>query len=249
MNFGWVTSGSAWIGLLTLSLLQIILGVDNIVLLTLLSSSLPKAERGRAQKLGVLVATVSRLLLLAVITVLARIDKPFAQVGEYPVSVKAILLALGGLFLIGKATQEMYKDVEHDPAAPPAKRSHASMGMVMAQIFVLDIVFSLDQVLSAVGMTPEPVIQVVSVLISVVVMLVFVKKLAKFLEHHPSIRILALSFLVMVGVSLLAEATGFAFPKGYIYFAMAYSVGVEWLNIRRRANAKARAEQQAPPAK
>lgn len=248
MNFDWTKSGSAWIGLLTLTLLQIILGVDNIVLLTLLSSSLPKADRGLAQKLGVLVATVSRLLLLAAITYLARIDYNFAQIGDYPISVKKLMLALGGLFLIGKATQEMYKDVEYDPAVPQPKRQRASMGAVLAQIFVLDIVFSLDQVLSAVGMTQEVFIQVTSVLISVVVMLVFVKKLAKYLEHHPSIRVLALSFLVMVGVSLVAEATGYSFPKGYIYFAMAYAVAVEWLNIRRRANAKARAEKVVPPA-
>jgi len=235
-----LTSGGAWIALLTLTILQIVLGVDNIVLLTLLTGSLPKEQRTKAQRLGVLVATVSRLLLLATVVLLARVDKPFAKLGDYDVSVKNLLLAIGGLFLIWKATQEMYEDIEHSgPHAPKRKRS-SKMPAVLAQVFVLDIVFSIDQVLTAVGMTPEPVIQVTSVLLSVVVMLLFVKPLARFLEHHPSIRMLALSFLVMVGIALVAQATGYEFPKGYIYFGMVYAVVVEWLNIRRRANAARR---------
>ena len=229
-------SGGAWIALFTLTILQIVLGVDNIVLLTLLTSSLPKEQRNRAHKLGVLVATVSRLLLLGAVLLLARIDHPFAQIGGYDVSVKNLLLVFGGLFLIWKATQEMYQDVEYSGPRTTHRARSGKMSAVLAQVFVLDIVFSIDQVLTAVGMTPEPVIQVTSVVLSVVVMLVFVKPLARFLEHHPSIRVLALSFLVMVGVALVAQATGFEFPKGYIYFGMVYAVVVEWLNIRRRAN-------------
>lgn len=240
MNFGWLASWNGWIGLATLSVLQVVLGIDNIVLLTVLSSALQKSERGRAQKLGVIVAMVSRLILLVLIVELARADKPFTHWMEYPVSVKTLILLIGGLFLIYKATQEMYQDVEH-LGATPSRKALPSLSAVLAQIFMLDIVFSLDQVLSAVGMTKELSIQVISVLISVLAMLLFVKQLSKFLEHHPSIRVLALSFLVLVGVALICEATGFEFPKGYIYFGMAYAVGVEWLNIRRRSNLAAKA--------
>ncbi|MHB8637129.1 MAG: TerC family protein [Fimbriimonadaceae bacterium] len=231
-----LTSGGAWIALVTLTILQIVLGVDNIVLLTLLTSALPKSQRRQAQKLGVLVATVSRLILLAAIVLLARVDHPFARIGTYDVSVKALLLAAGGLFLIWKATQEMYQDIEHTGSHVAHRPRAAKMATVLTQVFVLDVVFSIDQVMTAVGMTPEPVIQVASVLLSVVVMLLFVKPLSRFLEHHPSVRMLALSFLVMVGVALVAQATGYEFPKGYIYFGMVYAVAVEWLNIRRRAN-------------
>jgi predicted tellurium resistance membrane protein TerC len=238
MNFGWVTSGSAWVGLLTLCVLQVVLGVDNIVLLTVLTSRLKGRERERVQRLGVLVATISRLILLGLIAVLARVDKPFAKIGDTPVSVKAIILGIGGLFLIWKATEEMYHDVERVGKAKKAT-APPSVGSILVHVFILDVVFSLDQVLTAVGMSPDVVIQVTSVLVAVVAMLFFVKQLAKFLEHHPSVRVLALSFLVMIGVSLCAEATGFNIPKGYLYFGLAYAVGIEWLNIRRRSNAAA----------
>src|SRR5579862_2416141 len=168
---GLLTSGGAWVALLTLSILQIILGVDNIVMLTLITGSLPKEQRGQAHKLGVLVATASRLLLLAAVVFLARADHPFAKVGPYDVSVKNLLLAFGGLFLIWKATQEMYRDVEHSGPHAPKRHGSSRLRAVLAQVFILDIVFSIDQVLTAVGMTTEPVIQVTSVLISVVVML------------------------------------------------------------------------------
>ena len=233
---GWITSGSAWVGLLTLTILQIVLGVDNIVLLTLLTGSLPKEQQGKAHRLGVIVATISRLILLAAIVELARFDHPFAKIGAYDVSVKNLLLGGGGLFLIWKATEEMYRDVEHAGSHAPKRNRGNKLHTVLVNVFILDVVFSLDQVLTAVGMTNEPVIQVTSVVLSVVVMLLFVKQLTRFLEHHPSIRVLALSFLVMVGVALVAQATGNEFPKGYIYFGMAYAVAVEWLNIRRRAN-------------
>lgn len=230
------SNGGAWIALLTLTILQIILGVDNIVLLTLLTGSLPKESRSKAQRLGVVVATLSRLLLLFAVVLMARIDHPFARIGTYDVSVKNLLLVVGGLFLIWKATQEMYQDVERSGAATGHRPRSSKLGAVLFQVFVLDIVFSIDQVLTAVGMTPYPAIQVTSVILSVIVMLLFVKQLTRFLEHHPSIRVLALSFLVMVGVALVAEGTGYEFPKGYIYFGMVYAVAVEWLNIRRRAN-------------
>jgi predicted tellurium resistance membrane protein TerC len=236
-----LASGSTWVALLTLSLLQVILGVDNIVLLTLLTGSLPKEQRATAHKLGVVVATVSRLILLACVVFLSQADRSFAKIGDYDVSVKNLLLAFGGLFLIWKATQEMYQDVERSGSSAARRPRSTKMVSVMAQVFVLDIVFSIDQVLTAVGMTPVPAIQVTSVILSVIVMLLFVRQLTKFLEHHPSIRVLALSFLVMVGVALVAQATGYDFPKGYIYFGMVYAVVVEWLNIRRRANVARRA--------
>jgi len=233
--FSWVTSSSAWFGLLALTTLQVVLGVDNIVLITVLCRGLQPERRKFGRRLGVAVAMVSRLLLLAVIIALADLVKPFAIVFGHPISLQTIVFLLGGLFLIAKATIEMYHDVEHVEQATQTTVGHR-LGAVMTQIFLLDIIFSLDQVITAVGLSNDKAIQVISVVLSVLVMLVFVNKLAHFIESHPSIRMLALSFLVLIGMSLTGQAFGYEFPKGYIYFAMVYALAVEVLNIRRRKN-------------
>ena len=236
--FSWVGHLDAWVGLVALSLLQVILGVDNIVLITILSRSLPDHKRKEARSLGVFVAMISRLILLGAIFMLARLQKPFAYVLGTPVSVNTVALALGGLFLVAKATKEMFHDIEVKHEGSHKKKIN-TLTAVLVQIFFLDIIFSVDQVLTAIGMTHELAIQVLSILISVAVMSIFVHGLAKILEQHPSIRMIALSFLVMVGVSLVAEGTGHPFPHGYLYFGMGYALVLEVLNIRRRAKVQA----------
>lgn len=236
--FSWVTHPEAWIGLVALSVLQVVLGVDNIVLITILSRTLPKEKRHTARTLGLYVAMASRLLLLGSIFWLEKMDKPFTVIFGISLSVRAIILAVGGLFLVAKATKEMFEDMEikHEKAHHGKLKG---LTVVLIQIFFLDIIFSMDQVLTAVGMSQEIVIQVLSVLISVVVMAVFVHQVAKLLEKHPSLRMIALSFLVLVGISLLAEGTGHPFPHGYLYFGMAYALVVESINIRRRMKVQA----------
>lgn len=236
--FSWVTHFDAWIGLIALSVLQVVLGVDNIVLITILSRTLPKEKRQKARSLGIYVAMVSRLLLLGSIFWLEKLQKPLFTAFDQPVSIKSIILAAGGLFLIAKATKEMFDDMEARHTQSK-KGKLTTLTMVLVQIFFLDIIFSIDQVLTAVGMSPFVVIQVLSVLISVFVMAVFVHQVARVLEKHPSLRMIALSFLVLVGVSLLAEGTGHPFPHGYLYFGMTYALVVEVLNIRRRMKAQA----------
>ncbi len=232
MSFAWALTVSGWTGLIVVTTLQVVLGVDNIVLISILSRSLPQGQREKAGRLGVIVAMVSRLALLACIGLLATLNKPFAQVGNLALTGRTLLFLAGGLFLVAKATVEMYRDVEghedHQQRAAP------TLTAVLTQIFVLDVIFSLDQVISAVGLVPDPTVQVLSVLLSVVVMVTIVGKLVAFLEKHPSVRLLALSFLVLVGASLISESIGFEFPRGALYFAMAYAGVVEALNLRRK---------------
>ncbi len=238
--FSWLADPKAWIGLVTLTFLQIVLGVDNIVLLTILSGQLREEEQARARKLGLIVAAISRILLLILILWVSQlVDKPFLRIGGIGISGKDLILIAGGLFLIAKATMEIHSKMEGDEgdfdihAAP-------SLGVVLAQIFVLDIVFSLDSVITAVGMIKIAAVQVLAVVLAVIMMLMFIEILAKFVNKHPTIKILALSFLVLIGVNLVAEGLSFPIPSGYTYFAMAWSVGVEMLNLRFRKKARLR---------
>lgn len=237
-EISWIFDPSAWVGLVALSILQVLLGVDNIVLITILARGLPKEKREMGRRLGVFVAMISRLLLLSIIFVVAKFAEPFTEFHGMPVSVRSILLLVGGLFLVYKATKEMYSDMELKAHVPGKKGKAHSMMIILLEIFFLDVLFSFDQVLAAIGMSPILVIQVVSVLVSVVVMAVFVNQLAKLLEAHPSLRMIALSFLILVGMSLIAEGTDHPIPHGYLYFAMAYAMGVELINIRRRSKVR-----------
>lgn len=235
-----ITDPRAWLGLVTLTCLQIVLGVDNIVLLTILSGQLPPKEQEHARKWGLIVAMISRLILLVTLLWIASLlEHPFITILGKGISGKDVILIAGGLFLIAKSTKEIHNRMEGDEEGVNVSAA-PSLGAVLAQIFVLDVVFSLDSVITAIGMVPIMAVQILSVIIASLVMLVGINGLAKFVDRHPTVKMLALSFLVLIGVNLVAEGLGFEIPRGYTYFAMAWSVCVELLNLRMRRAAKER---------
>ena len=226
----------AWISLATLAALEIVLGIDNIVFISIVSSKLPEEQRPFARKAGLALALIMRILLLMSLSWVMSLTAPLFTALGHEVSGRDLILILGGLFLIGKATVEIYDNVEavgHDSAGSAAAK--ATMGAVLVQIMLLDIVFSLDSVITAIGMVDEISIMVIAVVLAMVVMIVFANPIGNFVERHPSIKILALSFLILIGVMLTAEGTGRHVEKGYIYFAMAFALIVELLNMRFRA--------------
>jgi len=221
------------ISLLTLTALEIILGIDNIVFISILSDKLPEKERPKARQLGLVSAMAMRILLLFSIKWLISLDEPFIHPFGFPVSGSDLILLIGGLFLIGKATLEIHDKLEGKEGHASAKIK-ANLTQVVMQIFLLDIVFSLDSVITAIGMADEIGVMVAAVVISVVIMLFSVNKISEFVSDHPTIKILALSFLIMIGLSLTLEALHQEIPKGYIYFAMGFSIFVEFLNMKLR---------------
>ncbi len=231
------SSPEAWVSLLTLTALEIVLGIDNVIFITILAGKLPKGERKKATRLGLGGALLSRLALLAAISWVTKLTTPLFSVMGYSVSGRDLVLILGGLFLIAKATFEIYDKIEAaHPLGSEVKPARAGkLASVVGQIMLLDIVFSLDSVITAVGMVQHLEVMVVAVVIAIIVMLVFAAPIGDFVERHPSIKILALSFLVMIGVLLVAEGTGQHFNRGYVYFAMAFSLGIELINMRYRA--------------
>jgi len=231
----WFTDPNAWIGLLTLTVLEIVLGVDNIIFISILAGKLPEDQRAKARRLGLLGAFVTRILLLLSIAWVVRLTTPLFHVAGVGVSGRGLILIIGGLFLIGKAVHEIHDKVEggeHDEAAKQAARSLAA---VVAQIMVIDIVFSLDSVITAVGMVDQVSIMIGANVIALGIMLVASGPISRFVDRHPTVKMLALSFLVLIGTNLVAEGIGQHIPKGYTYFAMAFSVVVEMLKIRIRA--------------
>jgi predicted tellurium resistance membrane protein TerC len=241
MDWTWVSSPEIWIALLTLTVLEIVLGIDNIVFISILSTKLPPEQQNKARKVGLALALITRILLLLGITWVARLDQPFWR-GEMfnlrlAVSGKDIVLLLGGLFLIWKSTHEIHNKLEGEDAGV-TKGMTASFASVITQIIVLDIVFSLDSVITAVGMVQQIGVMIAAVIIAVIVMLVFVNSISAFVDRHPTIKMLALSFLILIGVVLVAEGLHQHIPRGYIYFAMAFSIAVEMLNIRMRKVSK-----------
>ncbi|RMH22462.1 MAG: TerC family protein [Acidobacteria bacterium] len=226
----------AWISLATLTALEIVLGIDNIVFITILAGKLPPAQQPLARNLGLGLALISRLLLLFCLSWVMRLHAPLFALAGHEVSGRDLILIAGGLFLIAKATFEIYDKVE---AAHPAERRTAgvqarALAPILIQIMLLDVVFSLDSVITAVGMVDHLSIMAVAIVLAVIVMLIFAGPVGRFVDGHPSIKILALSFLVMIGVLLLAEGTGQHLNKGYVYFAMAFSLMIELLNMRYR---------------
>jgi len=228
---------AAWVSLATLTGLEIVLGIDNIVFITILAGKLPHAQRRLATRLGLAAALVTRLLLLFTLTWVMRLSVPLLTLIEHEVTGRDLVLILGGLFLVAKATLEIYDKVEaaHPLGEAEPKVGSGRMASVIVQIMLLDIVFSLDSVITAVGMVEQIEIMAVAVIIAIIVMLVFAVPIGDFVEAHPSIKILALSFLVMIGVLLVAEGTGQHFDRGYVYFAMIFSLSIELLNMRYRA--------------
>ena len=227
----WISDPNAWIALLTLTALEIVLGIDNIVFITILAGKLPPRDRDRARQMGLAVAMISRILLLLSISWIMGLTQPLITVAGNGLSGRDLILLVGGMFLIWKATREIHEKVEdeEDHDTRPAKVSFAS---VIFQIMLLDIVFSLDSVITAVGMADDIGVMISAVVISVGIMMFAAKSVGDFVQRHPTVKMLALAFLILIGTNLMAEGWHFHIPKGYVYFAMAFSVFVEMLNLR-----------------
>jgi predicted tellurium resistance membrane protein TerC len=231
----WLSDPNAWISLLTLTVLEVVLGIDNIIFISILSSKLPTAQQPRARSLGLAGAFVSRVMLLLSITWVMQLTQPLFTLVGREFSGRALILLIGGLFLIGKATTEIHHKLEGPEEETAAKGGGRSLWATVAQITVIDIVFSLDSVITAVGMAEEVSIMIGANVIALGVMLMAAGSISAFVDKHPTIKMLALAFLVLIGTNLVAEGLGQHISKGYTYMAMAFSVIVEMLNIRARA--------------
>ena len=229
----WLSSPEAWIALLTLTVLEIVLGIDNIIFISILSGKLPEEQQPRARTLGLALAMFMRIALLFSLAWVIGLTEPFFEVLGQEISGRDLILLIGGLFLLWKATHEIHQKIEGEEGHESA-RIAPSFTAVIIQIMLLDIVFSLDSVITAVGMVDELAIMVAAVVIAVSVMLVAAGPISRFVEKHPTVKILALSFLLLIGMSLIAESFEVHIPKGYIYFAMGFSVFVEVLNLQLR---------------
>ena len=233
-DFAVFATAEGWISLLSLCAMEIVLGIDNIVFISILTGKLPEADRPRARSLGLGLALLMRLGLLFTISWMMRLTTPLFSVFGHGVSGRDLILLVGGLFLVGKAVYEIHDklEVHHEEAGKVVQ--HASLKTILTQIILLDIVFSLDSVITAVGMAPALIIMVIAMIVAVGVMLAFAGPISNFVERHPTMKILALSFLLLIGVVLVADGMGQHISKGYIYFAMAFSVVVELINLRVR---------------
>ena len=232
----WLTDPNAWVGLLTLTVLEIVLGIDNIIFISILAGKLPRAQQAKGRRVGLLGAFVTRLLLLMSIAWIVRLTRPLFSVFDHAVSGRDLILLFGGLFLIGKATFEIHNKLEGEEHGPESskRRKGASFGAVILQIMLIDLVFSLDSVITAVGMAEHISVMVTANVIALAIMLAAAGPISAFVDRHPTIKMLALAFLLLIGTNLVAEGVGFHIPKGYTYFAMAFSVLVEMLNLRLR---------------
>ena len=228
-----LTNPDLWVAFLTLLMLEIVLGIDNIVFISILAGKLPQEQRERARKVGLSLAMVIRILLLLTITWVMRLTAPLFTVLSQAISGRDLILIIGGLFLIAKSTHEIHDKLEGEEGHASA-RVAASFMSVIIQILLLDIVFSLDSVITAVGMADDIAVMVLAVIIAVGVMLLSAGMISDFVERHPTVKMLALSFLLLIGVALMAEGFEQHIPKGYIYFAMGFSIFVEMINLRVR---------------
>jgi predicted tellurium resistance membrane protein TerC len=234
----WLSDPQAWIGLLTLTVLEIVLGIDNIIFISILAGKLPAAKQKQARQIGLGLAMIMRILLLLSLSWIIGLTKPFFVLAGFDVTGRALILLGGGLFLIAKSTHEIHDNLEGDDEARSV-RAAPSLRSVLIQIILLDLVFSLDSVITAVGMVDQIGVMIIAVMLAVGVMMVFAGALSSFVERHPTIKMLALSFLLLIGVNLIGEGLGFHIPKGYTYFAMGFAVFVEVLNINLRKRAAA----------
>ena len=231
----WITDPNALVGLLTLTALEIVLGVDNIIFISILSGKLPKAEQARARRLGLGGAFVTRIMLLLSIAWIVRLTNPLFNLFGIDFTGRNLILLVGGLFLIGKATFEIHGKLEGSDEEADGGKAASSLVAVVAQIMVIDIVFSLDSVITAVGMVSEVSIMIAANVVALGIMLAAATPISDFVDRHPTIKMLALAFLVLIGTNLVAEGLGQHIPKGYTYFAMFFSFLVEMLNLRLRA--------------
>ncbi|RYY76677.1 MAG: TerC family protein [Gammaproteobacteria bacterium] len=232
--FEWITSPEAWVALATLTALEIVLGIDNIIFLSILVARLPEKQRAIGRTLGLALAMLTRLALLFSLSWVMSLTHPFISPFGYDISGRDIILIGGGLFLLYKATIEIHQSVEGGNEEAELKSGSSKFFMVLIQIAILDIVFSLDSVITAVGLVSQVSLMAIAIIIAVGVMMFAAKSIGEFVERHPTIKVLALSFLVIVGITLIMEGFNVHVPKGYIYFAMAFSLAVEMINIRMR---------------
>jgi predicted tellurium resistance membrane protein TerC len=232
-----LTDPQAWIAFATLTALELVLGIDNIIFISILVDKLPPEKRELARRIGLFMAMFMRIGLLLLLSVIVGLVAPLFTVFGQDISGRDLILILGGLFLIWKSTGEIHQSLEGEEEHAASSTAN-TMTSVILQIMVIDLVFSLDSIITAVGMVDEVAIMIAAVVASVGLMMLFAKGIGQFVSNHPTIKMLALAFLVVVGVVLMAEGLGHHVPKGYIYFAMAFSLGVELLNIRFRKRAK-----------
>jgi len=233
----WITSPEAWLGLLTLTMLEIVLGIDNIIFISILAGKLPEEQQQRARRVGLLGAMLTRIGLLAVLAWIIRLTAPLFSAFGHAFSGRDLILLAGGLFLLFKSTREIHDSLEGELGRDNLK-GRASFAAVVGQIMVLDIVFSLDSVITAVGMARHLPVMIAAVVLAVGVMMFAAAPISGFVHRHPTVKMLALSFLLIIGISLVADGLGQHIHKGYIYFAMGFSVFVEALNLRVRARRK-----------
>jgi predicted tellurium resistance membrane protein TerC len=237
----WITDPHAWIALATLAALEIVLGIDNIIFISILTGKLPRRRQPRARVTGLGLAMISRIGLLLTLTWIMGLTRPLLSVLGNPISGRDLILIGGGLFLLVKSTLEIHEKLEGKEARRTARVSSSYAG-ILIQIILLDIVFSFDSVITALGMADQVVIMIIAIVIAVVFMMFASGTISRFVETHPTIKVLALSFLFLIGIVLIADGFGRHIPKGYIYFSLAFSAGVEMINlrIRKRRSAKAK---------
>lgn len=246
--FSWVYLPEAWVALATLTALEIVLGIDNIIFISILVGRLPKAQQQSARVMGLGLAMLTRILLLLSLAWVMGLTEPLFAVAGYEISGRDLILLGGGLFLLWKSANEIFSSLEGEEAHATHGAAKAAFAATLVQIAIIDIVFSLDSVITAVGMAQHLPVMVIAIVVAVGVMMLAAKSISDFVDAHPSIKMLALSFLIMVGVALIGEGLEFHIPKGYIYFAMAFSLAVEALNIRSRKKRSAPVELRHPDA-
>ena len=234
--FDWITNPQIWVSLVTLTALEIVLGIDNLVFIAILANRLPEAQRPTARKVGLALALITRLMLLATLAWIVGLTQPILTFGEFVLSWRDLILIGGGLFLLVKATREIHTEVEGEDEEKGPHTAARTFFAVVTQIAIIDIIFSLDSVITAVGMVDDLWVMVVAVVVAVIIMLIASTPLANFIAAHPTVKMLALSFLILIGVVLIADGMHFHIPKGYVYFALFFSIAVETLNhwVRRR---------------
>ncbi len=230
----WIADPQAWIALVTLTLLEIVLGIDNIIFISILTGKLPAHQQPRARTLGLAFAMITRIMLLYSLVWLTRLTEPLFTLMQMEISIRDLVLIVGGAFLLAKSTMELHSSLE-GPQQPTSQANAAQVfAMVIVQIAIIDIVFSLDSVITAVGMAQDIEVMALAIVIAVFFMMGFAGTVSRFVDTHPTLKVLALSFLLIVGMALIADGLEFHIPRGYIYFAMGFSIFVESLNIRMR---------------
>lgn len=230
----WITVPQIWISLLTLTGLEIVLGIDNIIFISILAGKLPREQQAKARQTGLMLALITRVALLCSLAWMVKLTDPLFEIFDFAVSGRDLILLGGGLFLVVKSTMEIHEKLEGSDEHTSAGRGKAKFNAIIVQILLLDIVFSLDSVITAVGMANQLGVMIAAVVIALVVMLKYAGAVSNFVHQHPTLKMLALSFLLLIGVTLVAEGTHQHVNKGYIYFAMAFSLGVEVLNLKLR---------------